>query len=573
MNLQHWKLAITPLSPIHMGTDADYEPANYIIDNGVLYEFDSLAALSALPEAQRKRLNTILNGRSSQNMLLEVQSFFYHNRDRLIAVARHQVKVNHSVESFYQERIGKVSQHESGGRRVQNKLEIERTAWNPLSGDAILPGSGLKGAIRTALLNAKNEGRSLDYALKRDRRQANRKLQQQLFKGSFHTDPLRLVNLGDASLEHPQNFATKVSFALNRKKQAVTDANGNLRQSKAEQAGLYQLLECLPAMQPRAFTGSLGIQRESGMPDDKWPSIQFDLGEIATACNHFYLARIKQEMALLKQRRFVDNVWSERIELLLSQGWFEDALGEKRAFLLRVGRHSGAESLTLEGLRNIKIMKGRGEKPDFLDHAKTIWLAGDERQLQTNMMPFGWLLVEPFTDAADLPLWPKKAIDPAIRHWRQNIVEKQQQEQQRLQQQEEDKRLAQELESRIAAEQAAAVKARREQQAAAKAKAEADFSALTENRKTLHRIRELVEVLKAQQHSMRDTSAVNQRLNVLKNEASRWPDAQEREDAAVLMEEYYELTGWHQTGIPKKKKLKQEQKKRDLIQHIREGQS
>lgn len=573
MNFHHWKLAITPLSPVHMGTDADYEPANYVIDDGVLYEFDGLAALSALPEAQCKRLNTILNGRSSENMLLDVQSFFHHNRDHLIAVSRHQVKVNPSVESFYQERIGKVTQHESGGRRVQNKLEIERTAWNPLSGDAIMPGSGLKGAIRTALLNAKNEGRSLDYALKRERRQANRKLQQQLFKGSFHTDPLRLVSLGDASLAHPQSFATQVNFALNRKKQAVTDASGKLRQSKAEQAGLYQLLECLPAMQPRAFTGSLGIQRETGMPHDKWPSIQFDLGEIATACNHFYLERIKLELALLKQRRFVDNAWIDRIELLLSQGWFKDALGEKRAFLLRVGRHSGAESVTLNGLRNIKIMKARGEKPDFLDHAKTIWLAGDERQLQTNMMPFGWLLVEPFTHAADLPAWPEQAIDPAIQQWRQEIIDKQQQEQQRLQQQQEDQRLAKELEARIAAEQEAAEKARREQQAAAKAKAEADFSALTENRKKLHRIKELVEVLRSQPQSMRDTSAVNQHLNVVKNEAMQWSDAQEREDAAILMEEYYELTAWHQTGIPKKKKLKQEQKKRDLIQHIREGKS
>ena len=53
--LQHWQLAITPLSPVHLGTGQDYEPTGYVIDDGALFEFDGIAALQALPAAERER--------------------------------------------------------------------------------------------------------------------------------------------------------------------------------------------------------------------------------------------------------------------------------------------------------------------------------------------------------------------------------------------------------------------------------------------------------------------------------------------------------------------------------------
>ncbi len=572
MNMQHWHLAITPLSPVHMGTDADYEPTGYVIEDGTLYEFDSLAALTVLPQPERKRLDKILNGRPNQDMLLQVQSFFYHNRERLIAAARHQVQVNPSVEAFYNERIGRVSQHESGGRRVQNRLEIERTAWNSVTGQATLPGSGLKGAIRTALLDAENNGQPLCYALKNDR-QANRKLQQELFQGSFHTDPLRLIMMGDANLNQPQQFATQVHFALNRKKETVTDSSGNLRQSRAEQAGLYQLLECLPAMQPRAFYSNLSIQRESKMPEQKWPSMQFTLAEIARACNQFYLARLQAELTLLRKRSYIDKTWSDRLDLLLSQDWLSQALAKNRAFLLRVGRHSGAESVTLNGLRDIKVMKGRDKRPDYLDHAKTLWLAGDQRQLQTNLLPFGWLLVEPFVEPSELPAWPAQAEDKSISQWRLEIDQQQKKEKERLQKQQEAARLARKEAEKRKAEAVVAEQARKQAEAEQAAEAQAAFAALSENRKRLHKLNELFETIKAQPESVRDESGVNQLLNEIKDEAPSWADTRERESLAVFLESYYDLIGWYRSGIPKKKKVNQEKKKRELIAKIRLGHS
>lgn len=414
MSDHHYRLAITPLSPVHMGTDADYEPTGYVIDDGALFEFDAIAALQALPETERKKLDRILAGKPDDAMLRQVQGFFHANRERLIGHSRRQVRVNKSIEAFYKDRVGKVAQHEHGGRKVQNKLEIERTAWNPVSGKPILPGSGLKGAIRTALLDRENDGRRLGGG------ERNRDLQNRLFDfrpGKFELDPMRLIRLGDAPLRNGIDLPTEVLFALNRKKRPV-EKNGTEVQSRAEQQGLYQLLECLPPLFDRPFAGTLTVQDLDQVGNERnTPRLRFGIDDIATACNRFYQPILERELALLRQRGFVDAHWADRIEQLLRQ--LQPPFEKGRAFLLRAGRHSGAESVTLNGVRSIKIMKGRGEKPDWSDSPKTLWLAGHERQAQRDLLPFGWLLVE--IDPTDQP--PISAVETVreIEKWQRQV--------------------------------------------------------------------------------------------------------------------------------------------------------
>ncbi len=68
------------------------------------------------------------------------------------------------------------------------------------------------------------------------------------------------------------------------------------------------------------------------------------------------------------------------------------ALQTGHVFLTRVGRHCGAESVTVAGLRSIKIMGKKGEKPRQLDHALTAWMAADSKGQERDLLPFGWIL-------------------------------------------------------------------------------------------------------------------------------------------------------------------------------------
>lgn len=391
--LKHYSLKYTPLSPIHIGADETYEPGNYVIDDesGALYSFDTHAAISGLGEVERKRLLTIVNGKPNDEMLTHIQAFFHKNKESLIGYANSPIYTASGVADLYQKRIGKTAQHESRGRRVINKLEIERTFYNPVDNKPVFPGSSIKGAIRTALLDQLNNHKR---ALPRER---NQDFQARLFDGKFHTDPFRLISISDAHWDCDENLPTRqVQFAVNRKREAVMK-DGVLTKSQAEQSNLYQLLECVPALASQMFQGSLQIQDVSQLRQDdrKLPKQdnQWDIKAIAKACNTFYYHLFQKELEKLKERNYLQQTWLDKIDSLLQQGLLKK-MDKGEVFLLRIGRHSGAEGVTVEGARSIKIMQGRGNKPIWESTPRTWWLAANEITNKTELLPFGWVLVE-----------------------------------------------------------------------------------------------------------------------------------------------------------------------------------
>ena len=93
-----------------------------------------------------------------------------------------------------------------------------------------------------------------------------------------------------------------------------------------------------------------------------------------------------------------------------------DRIIKGNVFLLRVGRHSGAESVTLNGdrVRNIKILEGKDpvtkkQKFSFDDKTKTLWLAAQSKDQRTDLLPFGWVLVEVETINSPANDWPELA--------------------------------------------------------------------------------------------------------------------------------------------------------------------
>jgi hypothetical protein len=84
--------------------------------------------------------------------------------------------------------------------------------------------------------------------------------------------------------------------------------------------------------------------------------------------------------------------WIDDFERLIEA--LRPAFLEGRMMLLRVGRHSGAESVTLERRRSILIRGGRERGSSRQRDATTIWLAAEHENSINEFRPFGWLLVE-----------------------------------------------------------------------------------------------------------------------------------------------------------------------------------
>ncbi len=398
--LDHHKLKFTTLSPVHIGCNEVYEPTNYVIEGDTLYEFDSQAATRALNEKDRARLLQTVSKKGDVAMLKAVQGFFHSKRAELISASDHALPVGSGIADMYEARIGKTAHTESGGGKRINQLEIERTAHNPVDFAPILPGSSIKGSIRTALLDAVNQGRDVQ------RGEKNREMQQRLFEYSMrdlHKDPMRLVRLGDARWGAETGLPpTEVRFAVNRKKRPVTK-DGRELQSMADQKGLWQQLECVPAGVARGLDAQLSIQDVGTIEGrgDKLPSVdlRWKAADIAKACNRFYLPLFKTETGILRERGYIDLKWLRRVESILDTG-FADRLSEGRAFLVRAGRHSGAEAVSLNGVRSIRIMQGKGDKK-YEKTARTLWLAAERPDSKTGLLPFGWLLVEIDPDPGD----------------------------------------------------------------------------------------------------------------------------------------------------------------------------
>lgn len=527
-----YRLLITPLSPIHIGTGESYEPTNYVIEDGTLYEFDTGAVVDALADSDRKELLAITSRRPDTGMIKAVQKYFHDRRATLQPWAVHRIPVLDGVARMYANRVGETANLETGGRQVINRLEIDRTACNPVNRQPVLFGSSIKGAIRTALLDGVNSGAALqsveDRRTGKPRNENNLELQQRLFKyqaGKFELDPMRLVQLSDAAWRGEAELPTaQVFLAVNRKKALVTDGTGKLRQSQAETKQLYQILECVPPLRYRSFAGQLNVQSVAEIRSpSKLPNVdlQFDIARVGKGCNAFYRPILESEIRLLRERGYVSEGWVKSVETILR----DPRLAEGSVFLLRVGRHSGAESVTLRGVRDIKIMLDRDpetgrQRSTSESESRTVWLAASERDQKTALLPFGWLLVEvaPFSreELADHALL-KAACDEqlaAARQWAGALAAKQRAM--------DEARARAEARRREEAEMARQRAVAEAESARLEAERGARLAAMSDEEREVEGLRKLYED-EARRGVLKPGSATIGKLNELLKAADSWP--------------------------------------------------
>ena len=385
-------LHLTPLSPLHLGTGEDYEPTNYLIHGDALYTFDPARAILN-PDEERE-----LHAAAQSGDLQHIQRYFRNNPKPYIAAATHASSVSKGIVAEYQKNYGEIVQREGKGKNVHNRFQIERTATNPHNHQPYIPGSALKGSLRTALL----EQLSADYRGNKPTAKQATHYENELL-GSFATDLLRLLKPADLGATAP--IATHIQYATNHKKRIVKGrerGNGPTGRRETIQHGQY-----------RAFHGDITLQHldlshKPHLKDaaKKLPAAHsLDLAALARAANDYHLRRFAREAALLSERGLVDPAWLKSTQQLIDQ--LKPALDAGSHILLRLGKNGGAESKTIDGYAQIKIMAGKGQKLTFEAQTKTVWLAADDDKSTRGLLPFGWVLIEIDADADN----------PALQQW------------------------------------------------------------------------------------------------------------------------------------------------------------
>lgn len=340
------------LSPTHVGCDEVYEPTSFTIDeqNCRLTVFDPMDLMRHLEKREKERFSVICR-KGTVSSILEIYQFL---RGRKIP-GREVAACQGLVEHY--DRTLSLSQGDKRG--IQENLArfaISRTAFTPDTGRPFLPGSAIKGSIRTAYLNARARVKSIRPMRGKS---AAQDLEEALLDGGrFETDPFRMLKVSD--FMPVGDVKTRVVYAVNEKKAPSTYAA----------KGPYQILEVIEP--GSTFYGWISIEEPEREAKIRSP---LKREEVFRSLDDFFRKQKAKENAELRQ-------------IGITPFPIGDLDG---GHLLRVGRHSGAESVTIEGHRSIKILGRRVPS----ESATTFWLAAQEPRpkQKEHLRPFGWILL------------------------------------------------------------------------------------------------------------------------------------------------------------------------------------
>jgi len=368
---KNYKIKLKPISPIHIGTGEAYEPMNYVIDvdlkdgKDYMYVFDEFEFFKKLDDKSKDEFMKIASDTTGDG-ILKLQKFIKEKSSLAKKVSYYKMQALKNIAEDYDNKIGKVVQREGGGKKVINQLVIEKTRArrffepnteirkkvinqlviektliSPNLKKAIIPGSSLKGAIATAFWEMKVIDEEQQYNdVKKIMSATNRK------------NPFSHLLISDSKIIKSSTFI---------------DIAKNIKRNKISKDGLSVAHEVIST--ESEFEVGLVIKNNA-----------IKIEDIKNACNDHYLPIFESQF---------DDKTDKFIKKELENEFIKKYMNFKPAgnqFLLRVGKHSGARAVTVDGERKILIMQGKGKKPKILEEETTAWLI--------NKQPFGWLLCE-----------------------------------------------------------------------------------------------------------------------------------------------------------------------------------
>lgn len=352
--MKTFKLKLTALSPIHIGTGEDYEPINYVmdkikikqpdgklIDRDYMFVFDEMEFFSNLNTVQKQEFNKIVSD-TSYDARFKLYGFIATNKAIAKKIAIQKISVLKSVADYYYNGIGKVVQKESDGKKVFNSFTIAKTYISPNTNKPILPGSSLKGSISTAYQEELFRQEKIGNKEERYKNIEDKMLKptvNNLFKNFLISDA------------NPKKWATFLGEAINKKR-------------KIDRSGIPVRVQAI--LQTSEFETQISIKEK----------LNFD--SIMKSCNDHYLPLFRSQLN--------DNT-DEFTKKSLSKDFiskYENFTPKQNQFLLKVGKYSGARAVTVDGMRKIRIKTNRGYVER--DEETTFWSISN--------LPFGWLLCE-----------------------------------------------------------------------------------------------------------------------------------------------------------------------------------
>lgn len=351
--MKHYEMTIQILSPVHIGSGQDIDPLEYVVKDGIFYRLNLPAFLSQMDGSLRAEFNRKVA--DSNPVVLREFIYRYIDPERYCCFRADAG----AFEEKYRQNL----------KNPNTKLEITLMTRAPGNWQAYIPGSSVKGAVRTAIVS--------ELAKVKKPQNPKPKCFENDVLGCSNprTDPFRCLKISDALLPQAPTFIDKAEiFKLNK-------------QEGPDPAGIQMFYEQVFSMLDEEMICARGtLDLDDQLPEKRTfdrqennqisaVSMPLHIDQLAAACKAFYLPKMEAEH---------NKFYRSNPELETNSQQLLNVKYKDNEFPLRLGRFSHVECTTVDEYRKPQTRQGRDGRP-------LPW--GVTRTLSAGKMPMGWVKV------------------------------------------------------------------------------------------------------------------------------------------------------------------------------------
>jgi len=351
--MTHYTLVGEVLTPLHIGDGTTLTPLEYVVIGDQVIRLRPEILMWYLSENEAwqdylKRTDIIAWRRWMEQQVAE-------NCPPAAVVS--QSKLTKNLQRLY--------------RHLGLEIELQPLVSHPLDGQPYIPGSSLKGSLRTAVIDREANRKLRNYSFwnnfqegfKNDR---GSEFSRKALGCTFATDPFRAIRVSDATLlEKSTQYVGVTNLGLDKE---------NKLHSGNQTSYLEVLLPGSVFVTTLTMATALQKMNENIKRREKILSLQLTVPTLIEACCHYYSAEVMQaEMA----RFFTQHLKAQEDYQALLETQNHLAFNQ---FLLRIGRYSHFEYKSAQGFRVLQDA-----------NHKTPTREGRSRSLVESQHPLGWV--------------------------------------------------------------------------------------------------------------------------------------------------------------------------------------
>ncbi|MBO4555126.1 MAG: type III-A CRISPR-associated RAMP protein Csm5 [Elusimicrobiales bacterium] len=348
LNTEIYKLRLHVLTPLYIGSGDSFDLASFWIDS------QKCELVQTSPDAFVPLLN--------EQEIESLGDMSFRNLAALLC-SKKPAGIRKKVSPYLAEKYFAYLNNVFTDR---NQFEIKKTAFSPVDNMPYIPGSSLKGTLRTGYIASKKPVLSEKYDKKGNKKEYID--EDGLLGGIFSKSPFAALKVSDFVFSSKDDkIPVSIVFAD--------------RVSKKLVKGQYKHLPVtmLEIIDPgTVFEGSISLHKNNG-------TIQKPIENIET---------LLQNINDYSESLLADEEIGIKFPLMEHISAIRHGFGGRKTYLCRLGGYIGAESHTIPDCRKIKI-RNPFDKHDIRDYSTmTVYASPEQKKTDKCNITLGWCILE-----------------------------------------------------------------------------------------------------------------------------------------------------------------------------------